>query len=718
MLTNTTLIRLIRESSLLLNKQIDESMLNDVIFNNRSYGASDFDEFKRDLMETATRVGLDLFEYSLERSAFLAYLESSPEVLIAFEGTSEDTTPVLLSGKNKIPNVIRVAAENKESIALSHLQLPDVVNFFVVMPTQTLVSDYDFGLGTESKNQSPLKRFFRLLTLERKEIYYILFYAIVVGMIGLVLPLGIQTTVELISGGVFFSSVYVLIGIVTVGVIVSGVLQIIQLSLVEYLQQRLFTRASLEFAFRIPRIRTEALLGKYAPELVNRFFDVVTIMKGLPKLLIDFFAAIIQIFFGLVLLSLYHPFFVFFSITLVAVIILVIYATGPRGLSSSIQESKYKYKIVQWLEELGRAINSFKIAGTTDLPIRKTDSHVNNYLKYRKLHFRVLMTQYSFAVFFKAAITGGLLIMGSVLVVNREITLGQFVAAEVIIILVIAAVEKVMLYMDVVYDTLTAVDKVAQVTDLPLEKPGGIDLPKSDTGYQVAVRNLYYKYPETHVPALKYISLMIEPGERVCLAGPGGSGKTTLVNILSGLTQDFEGSVAIDDHSIRDLDLAHLRDKIGKNISQEEIFDGTLLENITVGKSQEKISDVIKALKQVHLDEDINVLPDGLNTHLVSGGKGLSNTFIHRLILARCIAKTPKLIILNDFFTGLKRSSKLELIQCVVDKRQPWTLIAVSNDPLIMAACDRVVVINEGQIVDSGPFTDLMKKGILNNYVE
>lgn len=718
MLTNTTLIRLIRESSLLLKKQIDDSMLSDVIFNNRSYGASDFDEFKRDLLETATRVGLDLFEYSLERSAFYAYLESSPEVLIAFEGTPEDTTPVLLAGKNKTQNVIRIAAENTESASLSNLQLPDVVTFFVVMPTQTLVSDYTFGMGTEPQNQSPLKRFFRLLTLERKEIYYILFYAIVVGMIGLVLPLGIQTTVELISGGVFFSSVYVLIGIVTVGVIVSGVLQIIQLSLVEYLQQRLFTRASLEFAFRIPRIRTEALLGKYAPELVNRFFDVVTIMKGLPKLLIDFFAAIIQIFFGLVLLSLYHPFFVFFSITLVAVIVLVIYATGPRGLSSSIQESKYKYKIVQWLEELGRAINSFKIAGTTDLPIRKTDSHVNNYLKYRKLHFRVLMTQYSFAVFFKAAITGGLLIMGSVLVVNREITLGQFVAAEVIIILVIAAVEKVMLYMDVVYDTLTAVDKVAQVTDLPLEKPGGIDLPKSDKGYQVAVRKLYYKYPETHIPALKDVSLMIEPGERVCLAGPGGSGKTTLVNILSGLTQDFEGSVTIDDHNIRDLDLAHLRDKIGKNISQEEIFDGTLLENITVGKSPEKISDVINALKQVHLDEDINVLPDGLNTHLVSGGKGLSNTFIHRLILARCIAKTPKLIILNDFFTGLKRSSKLELIQCAVDKRQPWTLIAVSNDPLIMAACDRVVVINEGQIVDSGPFTDLMKKGILNNYVE
>src|SRR5690606_20568490 len=183
---------------------------------------------------------------------------------------------------------------------------------------------------------NPITRLIRLLHAERSQINYIFFFALVTGLISLVLPLGIQATVELISGGVFFSSVYVLIGIVILGVVFGGILQIIQISLVEHLQRRIFTKASLEFAYRIPRLKAESIISNYAPELVNRFFDIITIQKGLPKLLIDFTSGIIQIAFGLLLLSLYHPFFVFFSIGLVSILIIIFYLTGPKGLRSSI----------------------------------------------------------------------------------------------------------------------------------------------------------------------------------------------------------------------------------------------------------------------------------------------------------------------------------------------------------------------------------------------
>jgi ABC-type bacteriocin/lantibiotic exporter with double-glycine peptidase domain len=295
---------------------------------------------------------------------------------------------------------------------------------------------------------------------------------------------------------------------------------------VEHLQRRVFTKASIEFAFRIPRLKMEAILGSYAPELVNRFFDILTIQKGLPKLLIDLSSGLIQIFFGLLLLSLYHPFFVFFSIILVTILVLIFFITGPSGLESSINESKYKYKVAQWLEELARALKSFKLAGNTDLPIKKTDYTVNNYLKYRRKHFSILVTQFSFIILFKAAVTGGLLIMGTILVVNREITLGQFVASEVIIILILNAVEKIIMYMDVVYDLFTAVDKIAQVTDLPLEKVGGIDFPKNNnqSGYAIEVKDLKYKYPNGTEYILNGINLNIKAGEKLCIAGPGGSG--------------------------------------------------------------------------------------------------------------------------------------------------------------------------------------------------
>lgn len=444
----------------------------------------------------------------------------------------------------------------------------------------------------------------------------------------------------------------------------------------------------------------------------------MTIQKGLPKLLIDLSSAVIQIFSGLLLISLYHPYFIFFGIFLVSVLFTIFYATGPRGLQSSIDESKYKYKVAHWLEELVRAIYSFKLAGSTGLPIRKTDYNVNNYLKERKIHFRVLLTQFSFIVVFKAFVTGGLLIMGTLLVVNRQITLGKSVASEIVIILILNAVEKIIMYMDVVYDLLTAVDKVSHITDLPIERVGGFDFPPGATsGFNVRTKNLKYKYADSGYYALKGIDLDIKSGQTICITGQGNSGKTTLMNILTGIFSDFEGVVTINNYSLRDLDLTHMRDQVAKNISQEDLFDGTILENITLGKSGTTIHDAIHALDMVGLSDTINALPKGIETHLISGGKGLSKTVIHKLILARCLAKKPKLVILNDFFTTLSKSDKMELLACVIRLQKTSTIIIVSKDPMIMSACDRVVVMQDGLIRMEGTMEELSRTQLFNDLI-
>jgi ABC-type bacteriocin/lantibiotic exporter with double-glycine peptidase domain len=724
MLSNEHIIRILRESSLYLEHQYEAYSLRFVETNNRTYTTNEFDEFKRDLLEAGTKIRMMMMEYHLGAETFNEFVAQEESLMLVFTRKDDTLEPVLIHThkrkKRQITIGVQGLQENDFSITTPWFTNSegDVI-FFILFAYEGLVSQYT-DESESGKPISPVNRLLRLLHTERKEIYYIFIYAFIAGLISLVLPLGIQTTVELISGGVFFSSIYVLISIIIIGTLVAGGLQIVQITLVEYLQRRIFTKASFEFAYRIPRLRAEAIMSNYAPELVNRFFDVITIQKGLPKLLIDLASGVIQIFFGLLLLSLYHPFFVFFSIGLLSVLMIIFYLTGPKGLNSSIQESKYKYKVAQWLEELARAINSFKLAGNTELPIRKTDYNVNNYLKYRKTHFKVLVTQFSFILLFKAIVTGGLLIVGTYLVIDRQITLGQFVASEVIIILLLNSVEKVISYMDVVYDLLTAVDKVSTVTDLPLEKTGGLDFSKQPLhpGHAVNVKDLKYAYPGSREYMLKGVDLHIKPGEHVCISGPGGSGKTTLTNIISGILSDYEGIVTINNYSMRDLDLTHLRDKIGKNISQEDIFDGTILENITVGKPMESVQDAIDALEAVGLADDVNRLPEGLNTHLTSGGKGWSNTNIHKLILARCLAKKPDLIILNDFFDGLKRNAKLDLIHCLVNKEKHWTLLAVSNDPVIMAACDRVIVMHDGRVEADGKFDTLLKEGIITKYIE
>ena len=212
---------------------------------------------------------------------------------------------------------------------------------------------------------SPWKRFMSLLKLDKKDIRQIFYYAIFAGIVALSLPLGIQAIINLIQGAQVSSSWIVLVVLVTLGVAFQGVLQLMQIRILENMQQKIFTRASFEFAYRFPKIKMEELRNYYPPELANRFFDVLTIQKGLSKILLDFPAAVLQIVFGLALLSFYHPFFIIYGFLLVLLIYLVFTFTAKRGLDTSLMESKKKYKVVHWIQEVSRSLVSFKLSGST-----------------------------------------------------------------------------------------------------------------------------------------------------------------------------------------------------------------------------------------------------------------------------------------------------------------------------------------------------------------
>jgi ABC-type bacteriocin/lantibiotic exporter with double-glycine peptidase domain len=687
----------------------------------RTYDKEDVEEFIADVREIANDSGMVLLKKELTRENFELFIENFDAPIILFLEEQGEIFPSIIDTNKKQAKDITILNDyTKQIIDFSKVPQENIITndrgeiiIVSVFRYESMVSHDVREDSEDNVKLSPVARLIKLLSAEKKDILYIFIYATIIGVSSLILPLGIQAAIELISGGVFFSSIYFLIAIIIVGVLGSGVLQVMQITIVEYIQRRVFTKAAFEFAFRVPRIRMEAIANIHFPELMNRFFDVLTIQKGLPKLLIDLSTGLIQILFGLILLSLYHPFFVFFGISLITILFLIFYTTGPKGLHSSIIESKYKYKAVYWLEELARALYSFKLFGSTDLPIRKTDYFVNNYLKNRRNHFRVLISQYAYVLLFKAVVTAGLLIIGTILVVQREITLGQFVASEVIIILILNSVEKIISYMDVVYDMLTAVDKISHVTDLPLEKTGGIDIPvkrgAEKEGFKIDIQNLVYHYPESNSAAINDISLSISKGERICISGIGDSGKTTLTSLIAGLYSDYKGSITFNDYSLRDVDRVHLRNMIGKNVSTEDIFEGTMIENVLVGKPLADESIAIDAIKSVGLDKAINSLPLGLNTPILSGGKGYSETFVQKLILARCIAKDPGLLILNDYFNNFPKNERLQLIQMLTDESRTWTLIVVSNDPLIMAACDRVIFLQKGEILEDGTIEQILQ---------
>ena len=715
---NKQIIRTLQEAADLLEMNLASESFQSLDKFQRDYSNEELNEFTRDLVEAANDANLIMLEKHLKKELFYDFADNFQSSPIIVFSKDDELAPIIIEKKGKKYEVIKVGSEDTErsiETSIQHLDLACTdkleVIFLSIFDYQSLVSETENG-SEKATPLTPVKRLYRLLAAEKKDIFYIYVYATLIGVLSLTLPLGIQAAIELISGGVVFSSIYVLIALVILGVLGSGVMQVLQITIVEYLQRRVFTKAAFEFAFRVPRIKMEAVLNLHMPELMNRFFDVLTLQKGLPKLLIDLSTGIIQILFGLLLLSFYHPFFVFFGLILIASLFTIFYTTGPKGLRSSIVESKYKYKVVYWLEEVARTLFSFKLSGNTTLPIKKTDYNVNNYLKNRSTHFGVLIQQYTYVIIFKAVVTGGLLIIGSILVVNKEITLGQFVASEVIIILILTSVEKIISYTETVYDMLTAVDKIAHVTDLPLEASGGIDIPKmqlKDMGLSLRLKDLSYTYPNNKSPSLKNINLKIDRGERVCISGPGASGKTTLSNTLAGIHTNYSGILTFNNYSLRDLDSTFLRDKIAKNVSQEDIFEGSVMDNILLGKPFASLELAIESIEKVGLSDFVNRLPEGLATPLLSGGKGFPSSVINKLILARCLAKNPELLILNDFFNDFQKSERLRMMQVLTDPKNLCTLVVISNDPLVMSACDRVIYMQDGQIIEDGSFEKIIK---------
>ncbi|MCP1382514.1 peptidase domain-containing ABC transporter [Runella salmonicolor] len=693
----------------------------DLVEQSNTYTAKDIDRFIEALSNSARLSDLTIIVNSCPVDQFDELINSSAYPVLYFEQLNIGLTPIIGGSDfqgQKIAWSPVITYEPSEQISCKDPLLfrnhPDPskngqVVYITTFPMQPLVSDDSSLRQAEKEDLSPLQRLTRLLRNERKDIGYIYFYAVVVGLISLILPLGVQAIFSLVSSGSIFSSVYVLMGLVVLGLIGSGIMQIIQVTLVETLQMRIFAKAAFEFTYRVPRLNSEGLSQDNPTELMNRFFDVLTVQKALPKFLIDLTGAVLQIVFGLLLLSFYHPFFIAFSFFVIFVFFTIVRLNGRKGLETSIKESKYKYRVVAWLEGMAGTLFSFKTAGATNLPIQRMDGLVTNYLTYRTKHFKILQGFYYYALIFKVLVIGGLLVLGTYLLVNRQISLGQFVASEIVIVLLTGAVEKLFLSIDVVFDLLTAVDKLGYVSDLPLEKDGGLTFKTPKEEMALKAHNLSYTYAGAAKAALKNINLDVKAGERICITGQNGSGKHTLLKVLSGILSSYEGSVMYNGISLRDLDMNLLRTHVSMNFPNQEIFDGTILENLTMGRGGITLEQLQEVLDKLNLTDEISSLPEGLSTPIISGGRRFSLSFVTKIALARCLLTQPKLMLYTDALREIERNERLRIIDLLTDSSNNWTLLVLSNEPEFMGACDRVIVMNEGEIIAEGPYKSVLK---------
>lgn len=540
------------------------------------------------------------------------------------------------------------------------------------------------------------QRFVGLLQLDKRDVLQVFYYAIFAGIVTLTLPLGIQAIINLIQGAQISTSWILLVVLVTLGVAFTGALQVYQMRIIENIQQKIFTRSSFEFSYRFPKIKMTELRNLYPPELANRFFDTLTVQKGLSKILIDFPTALLQIIFGLMLLSFYHPFFIIYGLLLLILIYVVFKYTAQKGLETSLNESKYKYKVAHWIQEVARAIVSFKLSGNTNLALEKNDALVKDYLKYREGHFKILILQFIQMIGFKVLVTGGLLLIGGILVINQQMNIGQFVAAEIIILIVISATEKLILGLESFYDVLTSLEKLGQVVDKELESQEG-DLPNLDS-LEVELDEISYIVKEKEKPIIDNVSLKIKSKETVVINGGSGSGKTTLLKMIAGVIKPTKGNVFVNDNKLSTINLNHYRGVVGQTLPEDTPFEGTLLENITFGDKSISDDDIQWAIDHTGLREFVKEQPNGLKSVIYPEGKQISFTIAKKIVLARSIVAKPKLLILKEPLEHFNNEEANEIRKFLTHKDRPWTLVVVSQNPDWNKTCETVYTLNQGKL--------------------
>jgi ATP-binding cassette subfamily B protein len=496
---------------------------------------------------------------------------------------------------------------------------------------------------------------------------------------------------------VFSTSLIVLITSVLIGVLLSGIVQVQQMKTIERIQQKIFHFYSFSFKMNTIKMDLKKSDNLYFPELMNRFLDVTTLQKSFSKILLDIPLASIQIVLGLLIISIYHPLFLMLVIIMLLIIAIIFYLTGKQGLETSLKESSYKYEVTSWLEEIARLVHIFKLNTKFELSTIKMDEKVGKYIQFRTKHFKILLFQFKTLIFLKIVITGVMLSIGTYLLIHQQLNIGQFVAAEIIIITMINSVEKLIINLDGYYDLLTSLDKLQILDDEPKDESGLNTIQHPSKGMKVEFNRVDYSYIEGNQIFMN-LNLQFNPGEKIVITGDEGSGKSTFIRLLSTIYSPDSGIILMNDLPVQNLNLDEVRNNIGLMFNRLDIFNGSILENITLGNTEVDLKNVIYYSKKIGLDSFIHTKEQGFDTMIDSIGKRLPRTVIKKILFLRAIISKSPLIILEEPFSELEENSIQHMRDIILEELPHSTVFVVTNDASLIAKCDQYLLLHNNEV--------------------
>ena len=560
----------------------------------------------------------------------------------------------------------------------------------------------------------------RLYREERRDIIVVFIYGIVASILGLVVPLSSQAIVNAVALGVHSEQLVVLCIVVLVAMLAMAIILIFQKHVIDYMQRRQFLVTAREMVDRLPRVQDGVYEDVYAPELANRFFDVVTVQKAMSKFLTDGVSAMLSIVTGFIVLAIYHPLFLIYDIVFLLFIPVLVFVFGRRAIYTAVNESSMKYKTLEWIEEVSRSHRGIKMRSAYDYASSRVDKLALDYADAKEIHFRIYARQIMGSYIFRSFATVGILAIGGNLVIEQQISLGQLVAAEIIIVLMMNAMDKLLTLFDVFYEFAAALTKIEAVNDLPLEEDGparlsAVTYRKGITVHDVSLAN------EGAQSSGSSITLALDTTKPAAFVGPNPQELTYLGKLLSGLKIPSSGRVEIFGEHSNVLNVESLHSSVSYLDRDDVIHQGTIYDNIVMGRSIDavRIDDVLKTSL---LDSEIRSLPQGIYTPTDTLGRNLPHSLRLRILIARALVVEPQVLVINNVIDLLEPTIRHELTQSL-NGLSVTSIVYITVDPIVLGLCEHVYVVAEGAVqchgslaeVNSGsPFVQAVMKSRLS----
>ena len=529
-----------------------------------------------------------------------------------------------------------------------------------------------------SSIRESLDRVERFLRQERRIITAIFLYAVVVGVFSLIVPLTVQELVNTFAFSIQPIMVVTLVTIMAGILIFVSVFRALQFYATDLLERRIFVRITLALARKLPWFKEE----HFRSENVSRFFETVFMQRAISSLFVDLTNVIVGGIIGMTLLALYHPLFLIFDIILIASVG-IIGLLGRGGLQATLNMSEAKYDTFHWFQEVADNLSHFKTTNSTDLVLKKADALADAYVLTRQSRFRVLMRQYIGSLTLQVVLHTGLLGTAGWLLSNGELTLGQLVAAEVIVATLLLNVDSVAKRTYVIFYFLTALTELDHLFALPQDQkslPFSLSIPRSHQ-YGIALSCSEVNGLPTPWPLGKELNFEIGPGEKWALVCATESQRHLVSRLVSGLEIPQAGAIRYNDIDVRNINPEEINSLRGLVFGRDlSLFEGTIVENITMGHPGIKSEDILWGLQFVQLDKEIEHLPEGLNTLIQLGAKEFTPSQILRILLARAIVMRPKLLILDGGLHEIPNRIREPILTQLCSDQEPWTVVIVTTD--------------------------------------